>query len=410
MHGATLIADQRDKPVVKFRFVMIIPLLTILMAIGFHTFYNFYLLESIPMDNREFLNTLEILMYGAIVAGSVFWIIAHIITQITNYFISTSYASTHHILNIVVRSCAKMMKGIALIVVLNVYLQNLHLSTALSFYLTKSSSILVICAFGWILYQLIISAEQLLVHKYTSKNTKAFNSRKIVTQILITKRIALVIISILVVGSILMLFDSVRTLGASVLTTAGIFGIVVTFTAQKTLSSLLAGLEIALTQSIKIGDAVVIENEFGTIEEINFRSVVIKLWDWRRLIVPTSQFLDKPFQNWSREESNNLIGSIYLYIDYTLPVGALRDELTRILANSTLWDGNVNVIQVSDLQNNVMQLRILSSAESPGKAWDLRCEVREKLIAFIVAHYPQCLPMSRSKAFKEVSSEQEAFA
>ncbi|MDI1352157.1 MAG: mechanosensitive ion channel, partial [bacterium] len=127
-----------------------------------------------------------------------------------------------------------------------------------------------------------------------------------------------------------------------------------------------------------------------------------KLWDWRRLIVPTSHFLEKPFQNWSREESNNLIGTVYLYVDYTLPIDILRAELKKILSNSSLWDGMVNVIQVSDLQEKVMQLRVLASADSPSKAWDLRCEVREKLIAFIIEHYAGCLPLSRSKAFNEV--------
>lgn len=207
---------------------------------------------------------------------------------------------------------------------------------------------------------------------------------------------------ILVIGSILMLFDNVKALGTSVLTTAGFIGLVITFTAQKTLGGLFSGLEIALTQPIKIGDAVLIENEFGIVEEINFRNVVIKLWDCRRLIVPTNFFLEQTFQNWSREETNNLIGTVYLYADYTLPIPELREELKKILTASSLWDGNVNLIQVSDLQDKVMQLRILSSADSPSKAWDLRCEVREKLIVFIAKNYPQCLPITRSKTFKEI--------
>ena len=266
--------------------------------------------------------------------------------------------------------------------------------------MNKISSILIIAGSGWILFQLIISCEKLLLHYYTNK-TNAFNSRKIITQLQILKRIALIIVGILVSGSILMLFDNVKALGVSVLTTAGIIGLVMTFTAQRALGGLFSGLELAFTQSIKIGDAVVIQNEFGIVEEINFRNVIIKLWDWRRLIVPTNYFLEQSFENWSKEESNNLIGTVYIYVDYTLPVSKLREELKKILSVSPLWDGNINAIQVSDLQDRVMQLRVLGSADSPAKAWDLRCEIREKLIGFINEFYPQSLPMSRSKTFKE---------
>lgn len=392
----------QGKTRIKFQSVFFIPIFIVLMSVVFHYFYHYYLITHFQINNIDLLTIAEGVLYSGIIVLSFLWIINRLIKQGTTYFLSSSYATSHHILNIVVFSLAKIVRGIVFIVLFNLFIQSLHLPLEFSYLLDKVSYILVFFALGWIAFQLIISAEQLLLLRYTAKNANAFSSRKSVTQLLILKRIALIITVILVSGSILMLFDNVKTLGASVLTTAGIIGLVMTFTAQKTLGGLFSGLEIALTQPIKIGDSVVIENEFGVIEEINFRNVVIKLWDWRRLIVPTNHFLEKPFQNWSREESNNLIGTVYLYVDYTLPIPELRDELKKILSASLLWDGNVNGIQVSDLQDKVMQLRILSSADSPAKAWDLRCEVREKLISFIAKKYPECLPLSRSKTFKEI--------
>lgn len=284
---------------------------------------------------------------------------------------------------------------------------HLGLPSQFSYFLDKFSSSLIIGAIAWVLFKLVHIAEQLLLQHYHANTDNDVLARKVYTQTLILKRIAMAIITILAVGAVLMLFDNVRALGASVLTTAGVIGIVLTFTAQRSLASLFSGLEIALTQPIKIGDAVVIENEFGIIEEINFRSVIVKLWDWRRLVVPTNYFLENAFQNWSREENNNLIGTVYLYVDFTLPLDKLRDELKRILQACALWDGKVCSIQVSELQEKGMQLRVLSSARSPSDAWDLRCEVREKLMDFIVKNYPASLPVSRNTS---VTSEKKITA
>lgn len=381
---------------------LILPIIVILSAIGFHYFYHYYLVNHLQTEFNDLLTITEGVVYSVVIAIVFFWIIKHTIQYVAAFLLSKSYTSSHHILHILISSLAKVLKGIGFIIIFNHLCQNLDLPSELSYIVNKISSILIIAGSGWILFQLIMSSEQLFLHYYTNKTKNAFNGRKITTQLQILKRVAFIIIGILVIGSILMLFDNVKALGVSVLTTAGIIGLVMTFTAQKALGSLFAGVEIALTQPIKIGDAVVIQNEFGIVEEINFRNVIIKLWDWRRLIVPTNYFLEQSFQNWSREESNNLIGSVYIYVDYTLPIPELREELNKILADSPLWDGNVSTIQVSDLQDRVMQLRVLGSADSPAKAWDLRCEIREKLIAFISEFYPQCLPMTRSKTFKEI--------
>ncbi|MBA2710301.1 MAG: mechanosensitive ion channel [Tatlockia sp.] len=385
-----------------FRSVLFKPVSVLFLTVLLHYFYHYYLISHFEFQYLDSLSLAEGLIYETILAVAFFWLINQIIKEATNYFTVSAFATSHHIINILVSSLAKIARAIGFIVIFNQLIQNLNLPAEFRYLLSKGTSVLLIGASGWILYQLINSTEQILLHHYAAKTQNSFAARKMKTQLLILKRIALTLTMILVSGSMLLLFDSVKALGTSVLTTAGFLGLVITFTAQKTLSGVFSGLEIALTQPIKIGDAIIIENEFGIVEEINFRNVVIKLWDWRRLIVPTNFFLEKTFQNWSREETNNLIGTVNLYADYTLPLPELRAELKRILSESSLWDKNVNQIQVSDLQDKVMQLRILASADSPSKAWDLSCEVREKLIAYIAKNYPQCLPVTRSKTFKEI--------
>jgi small-conductance mechanosensitive channel len=296
-----------------------------------------------------------------------------------------------------------VFKILAFLILFNILVQYINISPAMSFILTKSTSILIIVAFSWILCRLVDISEQLLVFHYLPKKGGTVAARRIHTQTHILKRIIYTLIVILTVGSILMLFDNVRALGASVLTTAGVVGLVFTLTAQKSLASVLSGLEIAITQPIKIGDKVVINNEFGTIEEINFRSVVVKLWDWRRLVVPTNYFLENMFQNWSRDHDNNLIGTVYLFVDFTLPVQKIREELISILNNSPLWDGRVGNITVNDLQAQVMQLRVLASAKNADDVSQLRNEIREKLITYIVTYHPNSLPQGRSINLEKTS-------
>ncbi|MFC3907720.1 mechanosensitive ion channel family protein [Legionella dresdenensis] len=373
------------------------PLMGLLIIISANYFYNNYLIYLYHFENKPRLNLLVNFVSWFGFALSIYWLFIRIINKSTNYLMRTSYFSHHEITNIILPFISTVIKTVLLLIIINAVLPYLGLPEELSFLLEKASGILIISAISWILFKLINIAEQLILHYYTAKTAGELTARKMYTQILILKRIAYALLVILTLGAILMLFDNVRALGASVLTTAGVIGLLLTFTAQRSLTSLFSGLEIALTQPIKIGDAVVVENEFGTVEEINFRHVIVKLWDWRRLVLPTNYFLEKSFQNWSREQSSNLIGVVYLYADYTLPVNELRNEFKNILQNTQLWDGNVSTIQVSDLKAEVMELRILCSAKSPSVAWDLRCEVREKLVNFIVKNYPECLPSVRQK-------------
>jgi small-conductance mechanosensitive channel len=220
--------------------------------------------------------------------------------------------------------------------------------------------------------------------------------RKHLTQVRVLRRVATTVVMLVTVAAALMTFDSVRQYGVSLIASAGAAGLVVGLAARPLLTNLFAGIQIALTQPIRIGDAVIVENEWGWVEEITGTYVVIKIWDWRRLVVPLSYFLERPFQNWTRQTSD-LIGSVMLWVDYTVPVARVRARLEEIVRGSRLWDGQVVNLQVVDSNERAVQLRALASARTSPEAWDLRCEVREKLVAFLQEQYPAALPKQRAE-------------
>lgn len=219
-------------------------------------------------------------------------------------------------------------------------------------------------------------------------------ARKHVTQSKIMQRIADLLIVILAIAAALMTFEPVRQYGVSLLASAGVAGIVLGLALQPVLKNLFAGIQLAITQPIRIDDALLVEGEWGNVEEITSTYVVVKLWDWRRMILPLSYFMEKPFQNWTRE-SSSLIGTVMIYLDYSVPVAALRKQVEEIAAASALWDRRVVNVAVTDFRETVLEMRILVSASSAGRTFDLRCEVREKLIEFIQRDYPKALPQLR---------------
>jgi small-conductance mechanosensitive channel len=204
------------------------------------------------------------------------------------------------------------------------------------------------------------------------------------------------------VGGALMTFPNVRQIGASLLASAGVAGLVAGIAARPVLGNLIAGLQIALSQPIRLDDVVVIQGEWGRIEEITGTYVSVRLWDQRRLIVPLQWFIENPFSNWTRS-SSQIIGTVFLYVDYHMPLAPLREELARIVEDAPEWDRRVQVLQVTDGTERSMQLRALVSSLDSGLNWDLRCRVREGLLDFIQQHYPQYLPRARA----EVSAELE---
>ncbi|MBX4868866.1 mechanosensitive ion channel family protein [Rhizobium bangladeshense] len=220
-------------------------------------------------------------------------------------------------------------------------------------------------------------------------------ARKHVTQTRIMERVIDLLIVVVAVSACLMTFDAVRQYGVSLLASAGVAGIVVGLALQPVLKNLFAGIQLAITQPIRIDDALLVEGEWGRVEEITSTYVVLQLWDWRRLVLPLSYFIEKPFQNWTRE-SSALIGTVMIYLDYSVPVEAIRARVEQIAKASTLWDGRVVNVAVTDFRETVMEIRILVSASNSGRTFDLRCEVREKLIDFIRREYPAALPRMRA--------------
>ncbi|MCO5732015.1 mechanosensitive ion channel family protein [Rhizobium sp. SSA_523] len=222
-------------------------------------------------------------------------------------------------------------------------------------------------------------------------------ARKHVTQSRIMERVAATLIIAFTLSAALMTFPAVRQYGVSLMASAGVAGIVLGLALQPVLKNLFAGIQLAITQPIRIDDALLVEGEWGKVEEITSTYVVVKLWDWRRLILPLGYFIEKPFQNWTREGSS-LIGTVMIYLDYTVPISVLRRKVEEIAAASPLWDRDVVNVAVTDFKENVMEVRILVSAGDAGRAFDLRCEMREKLIAFIQQDYPGALPRVRAQA------------
>ena len=240
-----------------------------------------------------------------------------------------------------------------------------------------------------------ISAVQVaLLSRYRMDVPDNLSARKIYTQVSVIRKIIVTAVVIITIGSILMLFDPVRQFGTSILASAGIAGIVIGFAAQKTLGNFLAGIQIALTQPLLVDDVVVVEGEFGQIEEITLTYVTVRTWDLRRLVLPITYFVEKPFQNWSRV-STELLGTVILYLDYQVPMGELRKELKRLVENNPKWDRKVCSLQVTDAKQNTIEVRALISSTDPGKTFGLRCEVREGLVEFLCRNFPESLPRVR---------------
>jgi small-conductance mechanosensitive channel len=272
----------------------------------------------------------------------------------------------------------------------------LDLSQGVRSFLGHAMSLVLIGAVAWLLTRLASLVEDMILSRYQMEEQDNLRARQIGTQIRVLKRATMFVIGLLAFGAALMTFSQVQQLGTSILASAGIAGIIIGFAAQRSLSTLLAGLQIAFTQPIRLDDVLIVENEWGRVEEITLTYVVIRIWDLRRLVVPITYFLDKPFQNWTRT-SADLLGSVYLYVDYSVPVEEIRRELHRIVRDMEQWDGNVCTLQVTNCTERTLELRALVSAANSSDAWNLRCDVRERLLDHIRQQHPEGLPRLRGE-------------
>lgn len=273
-------------------------------------------------------------------------------------------------------------------------LPSLSYSTETTLVLAHLLAVAFVLLVGWTAIRAIEILASLYLARFRTDIDDNLLARKHLTQIRILKRAAAILIGVVTIGIALMTFNAVRQYGISLFASAGAASLVLGLAARPLLTNLIAGVQIAITQPIRLEDAVIVEGEWGWIEEITSTYVIVRLWDWRRMVLPISYFLEKPFQNWTRE-SAALIGSVYLYVDWRVPVQAMRDKLSEIAAESALCDGRVVNLQVSDAREGVIELRCLVSARTAPQCWDLRCEVREKMIDFLQKAHPYALPQTR---------------
>ena len=263
----------------------------------------------------------------------------------------------------------------------------------------------MITAAAWLAISLTAVFDDFISSKFKIDVSDNLLARRVHTRTRMLRRIVIIAILIVAVSATIMTFPSIRHIGISLFASAGVAGLIVGMAARPMLSNIIAGIQIAVTQPIRIDDVVVLEGEWGRIEEIDPTHVVVRLWDQRRLVVPLSYFIERPFQNWTYKTAA-ILGTVYLYTDYTVPVDEIRIELHRLLQASDRWDGNAWALQVTNATERAMELRALMSAPDSATAWDLRCHVREHLLRFLQERYPQSLPRIRAE-FRETPQVQD---
>ncbi len=270
--------------------------------------------------------------------------------------------------------------------------------------MSKLTSIAVILAVAALLFRCVGISQRLVLSRFDINIADNLRARQVYTQIQVISRIVYVVIGVFTASAVLMLFQEVRHLGASLLASAGIVGIIAGIAAQKTLSNLFAGFQIALAQPVRQDDVVVIEGEWGRVEEITLSYIVVHLWDDRRLVLPLSYFIEKPFQNWTRK-SAAITGSVFIWVDYGFPVENGRHALKSIIESNPLWDKRFWNLQVSDAGEKAIQLRILATSSDSSRSWDLRCDIREQFVAYIQSNHPDALPRCRAEVLEHTQRE-----
>ena len=280
------------------------------------------------------------------------------------------------------------------LIAFNFLLPFMKMKTNVGPVLNKTLEILLTISFANVLIGVVKVFEDYIYHTFDIQKADNLRERKIRTQLQFIRRIAIGLIVILAVCAILLSFNNLRKIGTGLLTGVGVGGIIIGFAAQKSLGNFLAGFQIAFTQPLRIDDVLVVEGEWGRVEEITLSYVVLNIWDQRRLILPINYFVEKPFQNWTRN-SADILGTVFIYLDYTMPLDPLRQELTRLLDGDPLWDRRVNLLQVTNASERTMEVRALMSAANSSNAFDLRCHIREGLIRFVQEYYPDSLPVTR---------------
>lgn len=249
----------------------------------------------------------------------------------------------------------------------------------------------LITAVAWLVVKVMFVAEEAALQWLRADVADNRRIRRVRTQITVLRRLTAAVIIVIALAAMLMTFTQLRTFGASVLASAGVIGAIAGLAAHTTLANMFAGVQLAMTDALRLDDVVVVEGEWGRVEEVTLTHVVVWLWDERRLVLPTSYFTTRPFQNWTRNEAR-VLGAVHLHLSYAAALPDLREEVRHLLEASPLWDGREWVLQVVDMTPATMVVRVLASSADAPSSWDLRCELREKLIDYLHRHHPEALP------------------
>ena len=329
----------------------------------------------------------EIAFYSLIFTSIIFAVV--ILYKIMFYIADKN---KYIIFSFVLKTFKKSISVLLLLFILNSILTIIDFPTHTYQVFQKLFLIFIIATLTWIIINLIMAIEKIILLKQSERDS--LQAKASYTKMHILRQITILFIFIISISTMLMSFDSAREIGIGLFASAGFLGIIAGFAAQKTLSAFVGGLQLAFTQPIKIGDAVFIKNEFGFVEEITLTYVIVKLWDLRRLIIPVNYFLENIFQNWSRT-SSELLGTVFLKIDYSVNIGDLRDALKSILNDSQYSDKKVGILDLTEFKGTYIELRILVSAQNSDYLWKLRCEIREKMLVYLLRYYPHCMPKFR---------------
>lgn len=370
------------------------PLYALIIVYGVYVAATPILLKLRPEQGstaaRGLLNAL--FETGALIA--LFWLLFRATYVVQARLAAWPLATASQIDDLLAPLIGTILRVCIIVVAVILALPLLQLPPAAESVVDKLTSISLIVGLSILLVRAVTIGKRLVLNRFDISAEDNLRARQVYTQINLISRIIYVGIGFFAVAATLMLFQEVRHVGTSLLASAGIVGIIAGFAAQKTLANVFAGFQIALAQPVRQDDVVIVEGEWGRIEEITLSFIVVKIWDERRLVVPLSYFIEKPFQNWTRS-SAELMGSVFIWVDYNFPVEQGRVALQGIIESSSLWDRRFWNLQVSDASEKTLQLRILATASNSSRSWDLRCEIREKFLAFIQQSHPESLPRIR---------------
>ena len=372
------------------------PLYILIWAYGLYIALTPVLLRLRPDQGLTILRTAMDLLFDLGAFAALFWFLFRATRVLESHMAAWAATTPGKIDKLLVPLLGMSLRVIVVVVAIILGLPLLHLPAQYAQVVSKLTSIMLIVAVAVLLFRAVDIWQSVLLSRFDITAADNLRARQVYTRFHVISRVAYVTIGLFAVAAVLMLFQEVRHVGTSLLASAGIVGIIGGLAAQKTLANVIAGFQIALAQPVREDDVVVVEGEWGRIEEITLTYVIVHIWDDRRLVLPLSYFIEKPFQSWTRT-SAAITGSVLLWVDYSFPVEEARKAVKEIIEKSPLWDRRFWNLQVSDASEKTIQLRVLATSADSSKSWDLRCEIREKLINFIQQHHPEGLPKVRAE-------------